>query len=323
MLNGFILVVLQGARRMKDYVLYDNSCSILRLLILLFAVLAGFDLLQVVIAYLLSAVISSLVGLRIYSLVRRDTSREDAPPALSAVFRAVPGARLGDVFSAGTLIAICKNIGELTRNLTNVGIGKVVGTVELAHFRVAYIYMWSLQQLLGGLGRNLLPSMGVRLEKNAGDMHRFGRDLVKVALISGLMFIVVTALFCAVAPWVIRVLYGREYQESVPLVFLLAIGHLFLGFHVVIDVFYIYTRQLWLSVKINLALFLLIVFPVGYVLISRYGTVGGAIFLSFGMFVPVVHFLVIRRFLKTHERLDGGDGGDAGDEPLPGLPPTE
>jgi len=328
MLNGFILVILQGARRMKDYVLYDNSCGVLRLLILLFAVMADLDLLHVVMAYLVSALISSAVGLRMYTLVRRDAARHDAPPALRDVLRAVPGARLKSVLSTGTLIAVTKNLGEVMRNLTNSGIGKVVGAVELAHFRVAFIYMWALQQLLGGLGRNLLPSMGVRLERHSGSLHKFSVDLMKVALVSGTLFIGMTALFCLAAPWVIGFLYGREYQDSVHLVFLLAVGHLFLGFHVVIDIFYIYTKQLLLSVKINLAMAFLILLPVGYVLISRYGVVGGAIFLSFGQFVPVVHFLVIWRFMRRHGDLAGPPGGprevgsdDNGDDALP-IPPA-
>ncbi len=303
MFNGFILVALQGARRMRDYVLFDNGCGILRTVLLFFAILNFAELWGVVLATLAAGLCTSLVGLRTYGVVRRESAPEDAPPPLATVLRAVPRAPLATLCRSGTLIAVNKNGNELLRCFANALIGKVAGTVELAHFRVAFYYIWAVQQLLGGLGRALLPMLGFRLGTSGGDMNAFRRDVARVAVVSGCFFIIITALFVAVAPLAVRVLYGGDYEEATLLIFIMAIGHLVLGFSVVSDPFYIYTKQLGLSARINLAQLFVVLIPVGYVLIKAYGVIGGAVFSAFGMVFQVIHLLVIWRYFRRHRGL--------------------
>lgn len=312
LLNGFVLVVLQGARRMADYVLYDNACGILRVLLLMDAVLAGLDIIGVIVVYLISGVLASLLGLRMYALTRVNADRHDAPPALRDVIRALPHAQTGSLYSQGTLIAVSKNMGELIRNLTMSAIGFVAGPTATGHFSVAYRYIWALQSLLGGLGKNLLPAMGFRLSKTEHDMGRFAKDLLRIALVAGVFFVVLTAVFVAIAPWLLHLLYGPEYDDAIRMTFYMAIGHLSLGAAVVIDPFYIYTKQLGTLVKLNLSLFFSVVVPMGYVLITRYGAEGGALALSGCQLLLFIHIVVIVRFLRKVRR--DGWVRPAGDE---------
>lgn len=308
-LNGFVLIVQQGTRRMGDYVLYDNACGLMRLVFLVFALIGLYGLPGVVAASLAGGAVTSLIGLRTYALLRRDLGPDDAPPPLWDILRAVPGARVGFLFNSGTLIAVSKNGGELLRNLTILLIGRVCGNADVAHFRVAYYYTWAIQQLLGGLGRGVLPTLGFRHGRSQGDLGALRRDLWRVGIVSGFMFIGVTALFCVLAPLAVRVLYGAAYEESVLLIFLLALGHLVLGFSVVVDSFYIYTKQLGRGAAINGAIIVGILVPAGYVLVLNYGVRGGALFMALAQMTPLVHFVLMARYFRARPR--GGGGGES------------
>lgn len=292
MMNAFMLVTLQGGRRPQDYALYDNACGVTRLFAILFALLAFGGLKGVVIAYLVSGVFYTLFAVRLYQVVRREAHPVEAPPPLRDVLRAVPRADIHGLFSTGTQIALGKNGAQMLRNFALLLVGNEAGNIRLAHFRVAFTYIWAIQQLLGGLQRTFLPVLGVRMGASGGDFAKFRHDVIKVCVVSGLLFIAVTAVFVIAAPLAIHLLYGPQYEGAVELVYVMAVGHLVLGFSVVSEAFYIYTGKVALGTRLNVAM-LVILAVLAFVLVKLYGVDGGAWLFVIAQLFGIVHLAVI------------------------------
>ncbi len=315
MMNGFMLVVQQGARRPSEYVLYDNSCGVVRLVMILFAMAYAPTLEAVVVAYLLSGVVYWAFGMRLYALARREARPEAMPPPLARVVAAIPSAETKGLFTNSALIAIGKNGAGMFRTFAFLLIGNEAGNAGTAHFRVAFFYIWAVQQLLGGLQRSVLPALGFRIGKSGNDPGKFRHDLFRVCLVSGFLFIALTVVACLLAPLAVHVLYGPRYANAVPFIYVLALGHLVVGFSVVSDAFYIYTHQIALSARINISL---LVFLTGFaaLMVHFYGALGGAIVFSVAQLLGAMHLIVMYRyFRRPPERLgrDSEDESDAGD----------
>jgi O-antigen/teichoic acid export membrane protein len=302
--NGFMLVVLQGGRRMVDFVLFDNACGVVRLLVFVIALLSFTGLQGVIAAYLISGALYMVMALVRYRALRRELDADEAPPPLLAIVRAIPTTAARDLFSSGTLLAVSKNGGQMLRSFALLFGGKVAGTVAVADFRVAFYYVWAIQQLLNGLNRSLLPALGFRLGTKEG-VAKFGHDLTRVALVSGCLFVAVTAVAVIAAQWLIPLLYGAHYDGAVKLVWLLAIGHLVLGFAVVIDPFYIYTEQIRVGAKRHLVSYALLV-PCGGFLIWEYGIEGLAIFLALAQLVSVYHLFRMWQWIRDRRAREPG-----------------
>lgn len=296
MVNAFVLVIMQGARRMRDFTVYSAMCDFMRLLLLLFALLGLYDITGVVVATIAAGMLNALIGIRMYRLASREAGQQSAPPALRDILRAVPKVRVRSLFSSSALIAVNKNGGELFRNFMLLFIGGHAGAASLGHFRVAYYYVWAIQQLLGGVSRNLLPSLGHRLGQAQGDEFAFKRDVKKVMWLAAAMFLSVTALFVLVAPIAVGVLYGPQYRDATPLVYLLALGHIGLAFAVVNEPVYIYTHRLRSLLTINLFIYG-VCLPTGYLLTDHFGVVGGAITIAIAQLLNLIHFGVVSRYL--------------------------
>ena len=93
------------------------------------------------------------------------------------------------------------------------------------------------------------------------------------------------------------------------LTYLLAIGHLAIGFSVIIDPFYIYTSQLALAARLNLFIFAALCLPAGYLLIRAYGVTGGALFLGAVQLTAFIHIVVILRHFHRQRQREADVGG--------------
>lgn len=299
MLNGFMLVVLQGGRRMVDFVMFDNTCGIVRLVVFIFAFLLFARLDGVVIAYLLSGLTYVPMAVLMLRAVRREAGPEVSPPPLREILAAIPGAPVREVFASGSMLGVVKNSGQMVRSFALLFGGNVAPPTELGHFRVAFYYTWAVQQLLNGVNRSLLPAFGFRVAGKAVEPRRFGRELFKVALASGGMFIAITAVAAAVAHIAIPVLYGEQYRDSVDLVYILCVGHLALGFLLAVDPFYIYSGQITAFARRNLVIYGLLI-PFAYLFIKFQGIVGLCWFMGFAAFVQLVHFGYMLAWFRGH-----------------------
>lgn len=299
LLNGFMLVVLQGGRRMVDFVMFDNTCGIVRLVVFIFAFLMFARLEGVVIAYLLSGLTYIPMAVLLLRAVRREADPNVSPPRLREILAAIPTAPVREVFVSGSMLGVVKNSGQMVRSFALLLGGNVAPPTELGHFRVAFYYTWAVQQLLNGVNRSLLPAFGFRVAGKTVEPRRFGRELLKVALASGGMFIAITAVAAGVAHIAIPILYGDQYRDSVEMVYILCVGHLALGFLLAVDPFYIYSGQVTAFARRNLVIYAMLI-PIGYLLITGFGILGLCWFLGTAVFLQLAHVGYMLAWFRGH-----------------------
>ncbi|MBU0756215.1 MAG: oligosaccharide flippase family protein, partial [Planctomycetes bacterium] len=277
---------LLGARRMKEMACLESAIALTRLLVLVLAVVGGFELLGVILGTVLHAGLSSLMGLRYYILLRREPGPEH-PPAIREVIRALPRATMKQYFAQGFFIALNKNLMQIVLMFATFFMA-TISFRDTGLLRIATILLWGLQLLLSGVTQNLLPTLGFKMG-HAGhrDITRMGGTLLKVSLVSGLLFLTLTGLFLICIPWVIDWMYGPQYRECIRIVLILASAHLIMGFGVISEPFYIYADRLKTAVKINVVIFALLI-PAGYLGTKQFGVIGVAWYLATARFLVIV-----------------------------------
>lgn len=300
-MRALAIAALQGARHMKHVAAFESAIALVRLMVLVLAVVGFFGLGGVIIGLLIAAFISSLMGLRFFHLMRKRGGPE-APPSLGRVFKALPRARMKDFFTLGFFIALNKNMMEIVFSFGSIFMAWYCSFSDTGHLRIACILVLGLQLILGGINRNILPTLGFRLgdEGKKGVLH-LGRALLKYSLGSGVFFIVTTGLFLLVVPWIVKFLYGAAYMESIRILLIICVSHLFLGFSVIVEPFYIYAGKIKLCVAINTALFILII-PTGLLAGYLFGVMGIAWYLSAARMLVIVHLVYIILYFRRHRR---------------------
>lgn len=300
-MRALAVAALQGARHMKHVAAFESAIALVRLMVLVLAVLGFFGLGGVIIGSLIAAFLSSLMGLRFFHLMRKRGGPE-APPTLSKVFKAMPRARMKDFFTLGFFIALNKNMMEIVFSFGSIFMAWYCSFSDTGHLRIACILVLGLQLILGGINRNILPTLGFRLgdEGKKGVLH-LGRSLLKFSLGSGVFFIVTTGLFLLVVPWIVKFLYGAAYMESIRILMIICVSHLVMGFAVVVEPFYIYAGRIKTCVLINLILSCLMVLS-GLFAAKFFGVTGVAWYLSVTRMLVIVHLLYIILYFRRHRK---------------------
>lgn len=302
---------LLGARHMEDVARYESAIAIARLAVLVLAVAGGFGLTGVVFGTVAANAAATLMGARFFFLLRRSEGPE-RPPSLAVVLRAVPRAKMKDFFTLGFFIAINKNLMILVNTFGTLFMASV-SFWDTGHLRIAVILMWGLALLLGGVSRNLLPTLGFQLgDAGRKDLAGMGRYLLKVSLITGFLFIAVTGLFLLALPFIVRIVYGTDYLACIGLVLILASAHLVLGFAVIAEPFYIYANRIKTAVVINGVIFCILV-PFGYWM-REFGAVGVASWLAISRCCAAVHlaYIALYFFLARRRAAAAEAKGEAG-----------
>jgi O-antigen/teichoic acid export membrane protein len=299
-MRALAIALLLGARHMKEVARLESAVGLVRVIVLTLAIAGGYGLQGVIFGSVFSALLWSLMGCRFYYLLRRAEGPE-RPPPFREVLKALPRARMKNFFTLGFFIALNKNLMEIAIIFGSIFLARY-SFYDTGQIRIATILMLGLILLLGGVTRNLLPTLGFKLgETKQKDISHMGKTLLKVSLVSGLVFVALTALFLLVVPWVVRFLYGSEYKECVRIIWILSAAHLVWGFGVIIEPFYIYTQRIKLCVAINTILFVLII-PCGYFLAKSFGVVGVAWYLTATRVLLVVHLFYIAVFFLRRRR---------------------
>jgi O-antigen/teichoic acid export membrane protein len=291
MIRVVVMATLLGGQNMKKAAAYESLVAVTRVIVLVFAIAGGFGLAGIIYGSILATLLSSMMGFRYYFLMRK-VAGPARPPRFGEILRALPRARMKDSFSLGFYIALNKNLQEISLIF-----GSLFLALDSFHdtgvLRIATILMFGLVLMLGGVTKNLLPTLGFHLGK-AGevDVSRMGKLLLKVSSVTGLLFMALTALFLVVVPWIVDILYRHEYNDAVRLVWILATSHLVLGFAVIIEPFYIYANRMKICIAINLVLSFLLI-PTGYWFKEMAGVTGIAWYLALVRCSLVVHFVYI------------------------------
>jgi O-antigen/teichoic acid export membrane protein len=305
--RAITMATLLGAQSMKRVAAYESLVALTRVIVLVFAVAGGYALAGIIFGSILAALLSSLMGFRYYFFLRKERG-PGRPPRISKVLKAIPRARMIDSFSLGFFIALNKNLQEVALIFGGLFLA-LDSFYETGILRIATILIFGLVLMLGGVTRNLLPTLGFRLGK-AGelDISKMGKTLFKVSAVSGVLFIMLTGLFLLVVPWIVEFLYRAEYSDAVRLVFIISSSHLVLGFAVIVEPFYIYANRMKTCIIINIILVGLLI-PTGYLLKEYAGVTGVAWYLALIRSTLVVHFVYIFYYYWKARRQGAAQAG--------------
>jgi O-antigen/teichoic acid export membrane protein len=302
--RGLAVVALQGTRQMREFAWFDITSSTVRLGLVFVALLGGYGVPGVVWAFFAHMVIGGGIALWYYQRARRGDPRV-APPPLSEVIAATPGASMHNIFGISYLMALNKGMNSLVPlvgGLLIPGMKALQSTGQAfatgAAYKIGYVLAWGLGLAMTGVTQSLLPALGLKLGKTDTPFEQMGGLLKRVSLTAGFLMVGATLLSVPVMYVVVRVLYGADAQEAFRFYCWLTAGNLFLGFMTVIDAFYIYSGRLKFAVRIN---FLLAGLALGGILLGGklYGPIGvsAAVALcdAMGLFHLVYMWLYFRR----------------------------
>lgn len=254
--RGLTVVALQGTRQMRAFAWFDITSSLLRLGLVIGALVAGWGVPGVVGAFLVHMAVASVVALRFYARAR-DGDPAIAPPPLSEVFAAVPGADVMHVFGLSYLIALNKGMNTLvplfgTLLIPALATLQATGDAFKANaaYGIAYVLSWGLGLAATGVTQALLPALGLKLGRDV-PFEQLGGVLRRVSLATGGMMVAATLLSVPVMYLVIDKLYGAGAEDSFKYYLCLTSGNLFVGFTCVVDAFYIYSGRLKVAVALN------------------------------------------------------------------------
>ncbi len=301
--RGLTVVALQGTRQMRSFAWFDISTNMLRLGLVYFALQSGYGVGGVVWAFLVHMALAGAIALHFYRRSQLGDPRL-APPPLGEVVRAIPGARIRQVFGLSYLLALNKSMNTLVPRfgmLLIPALATLQASGEAFHanaaYSIAYVLSWGLGLAMGGVTQALLPALGLKVANADTPFDQMGGLLKRVSLIAGSVMVVATLLSIPVMWVVIRYFYGEGAEDSFRYYLCLTSGNLFIGFTCVVEAFYIYSGKLRQAVPFNFLLAALVVLGIffgGH----WFGPIGVAAAAGLGRAVGLFHLVYMAAYFR-------------------------
>lgn len=293
--RNLVRVAWQAGRMMNYLAVFEVCRGVLRFLLIGLFLLLGYGVWGVVAAELIGAVVASLVGWRFYAALGRDQT--SAFPTWGQTLSQAVRVPLSKHFGFGLKIILDRNVVRILEAAPFLILGRFAATTEVGFLRLAWGAINLPLSLLTALANNLaarLPQLSAQ-----GDLAGFWRTFFKSSLAGGAISVTGVGLFCLLAPWLVRLLYGEDYLPAVPYIYILALGAAGSGFFAGIGALYRTVRRVGLLAVVNLAQ-LALYLPAAYFVIRAFGADGGAAFIAFrvlalNLVAFVLAMTVIRR----------------------------
>jgi O-antigen/teichoic acid export membrane protein len=271
MVLGTVVILLQSSRQFGRLTILENGNTLaLAFYGLLGALLAGVS--GVFWGQLLASL--TVAGLA-FATYRWLASWDPLVPRPGVLAREVWRQRfsVGSEFRSGLAVALDKNLVSLYTLGPILLLGVFATTDAVGLLRVALSYLAVPLLALGAVSRLLMvkfPSL------EATNPERVRRFFLQVTATAGGISILLTLPFVLLAPWLIGLLYGSEFERAAGLVPLLALDPLLAGFGIAAGpIFRTFGRNLW-AVYANLFV-LGVGLPFAYWATQNYGLAGAAL----------------------------------------------
>ncbi|GJM22231.1 MAG: hypothetical protein DHS20C15_21460 [Planctomycetota bacterium] len=314
MLRGLTLAVLNGTRQMVRYAIFDVSTNVLRVALVGIALLIQPTPRAVAWSYVAHGVLTAYLTLRAYAKARRELGPSVRPPPLGEVLRAVPRARLGELLGISTMLAMVKAMNVVVPRLGMLFIPALAvvaadGFKANGAYQIGNVLTMVLTGAVGAIGTNVLPTLGVKQGQDGVPFRERGALMRKISLTSGSFSILMAVLSVPFMWLVIRYAYGAEYEDVFDFYLRLATGHLFIGFAVIVEPFYIYAKKL--KVHVSLSIVFATLATTGIFLATKYyGPKGAALAGGLCKVFVLCHLVYIWLYFRKHAR----------DEPTESVP---
>jgi O-antigen/teichoic acid export membrane protein len=270
-LYTLVVVSLQSRRLMREFALLQNANQVVLFVCIVVAMFISATPESMVVGRLVYSYSTVIMALVVYA--RYERRGMITFPSMSAVFRHAPHVPTGPYWRSGVAMALDKNVGNLYTQFP-ITLAGIVGGVAAAGYLGTALDVISRSSLLTGpIMDNMQAVVPQTVGRGdyAGLRRNFGRVMVGLGVVS-IAFYGLLALF---APLIIPLWLGSEAAPTIaPLIALCvfgvitAVGGIFGPLYRALPM-----MRMALVVKIVAVLIML---PVGYVLISQWGALGGA-----------------------------------------------
>lgn len=219
--------VLQSIRKIKKLTIYENFNKLVYLAVPVLFILLGNGVWGIVFGHFISSIIFFIIS---YFYFEYLAAQDQLIPSLWAIVKNFKGVDFKRYFQFGFLVAMDKNLNNLYTVLPVTFLGMfAASTAPVAYFKIATGYLALAALFLTPIARILT----VQLPKSLVDGGKIFKDnFKKSSLVSGLLFILLLIPFVALAPYLIKLFYGQEYEPATKLVYFVFLGDLFFGFTV-------------------------------------------------------------------------------------------
>jgi O-antigen/teichoic acid export membrane protein len=300
-----VCAAFQGTRRMVPLRQVENTQEISRVFLVVAGVLVLGTGEGAVLGTLAASALSSIIGVEIYLLARREDPQSlPSPGEIARMVREVP---LRTGLSLGTKLGLFRSVDAILREVLPTLLLKSFGTEEwIAYLRIAQRILGAPLMFMQGVSRTTLPV----LSELAGlkDFDRFRQTFWKACLYSGAFIssgLILAMLF--VRP-VLRLTFPESYWEPVWLISLILLpGYLVVSFSIASDTFYLVSNTLKAGVIICVLGFLVCAAAQTW-LAANIRTTGAAWGLSITMCLTSVHFLYAAWWFRRQRRGAGAGG---------------
>lgn len=286
-----VSILLQVMRKIKGYVFFDNIKNLLRILFG-FALIFSLGVFGVLVGYLLSVIASMLLALFIYTYLQR---RYEVLPSYKEIIINWKTVYVKNYFKFGFLIAVNQNIGQLYSILPVLFLSLFFPAETVGYFNIAMKYVSLPLVFLSPVSQLLavrLPQL--KAEKNP----LFARNFFKASVVSGMIAFLLIIPAILLAPFLVKLFYGKEYIESISVIYWLAPFTVLSGLAVGIGPLFRTLNKMKEIIIINSLIISGGILPAIY-LIRTYGLSGIAIVTVVWFSISYLSaFVYIRKFFK-------------------------
>lgn len=281
----FFTTILQSIRKIKLLTIFENVDKFFYHVFPIVFVLGGGGLLWVVGGKFLSSFLMFFVGVLGYEYFAR---KDSILPSFGEIIKNIPKTKIGKYFKFGFKIEIDRNIGSLFSLLPVVFLGILSINENVGFFKIAVGYVGLSLILSKPISRLLM----VQLPKSKTyGLKSLRKDFWKSSLMSGLISIFSVLPFILLAPFLIKLFYGQEFAQAIPLVYHLALYPIILGFSVGIAPILRTINKMTVAIIGNIVI-LLLGLPLVYFLIKFYGPIGASWGLILWVMAGLVFFFI-------------------------------
>jgi O-antigen/teichoic acid export membrane protein len=296
---------LQGTRRMLPLTQIENAQELSRIFLVVAGVLVTGSAAGAVLGMLAASALSSVIGIELYLLARREDPR--SLPSFGEIARVAREVPLRAGMPLGVKLGLVRSIDALARDVLPVLLLRYFGSSEwVTYLRIAKSFLGMPLMFMQGASRTALPM----LSELAGlkDLTRFRRTYWKASLYSGALISTGLLLAMLMVRPILRIAFPAGYWEPVWLICLILLpGYLIVSFSIANDTFYLVSNTLKAGVVLCV-LGLAVCTATQTWLAARFPTTGAAWGLSFTLAITSMHFVYAAWWFRRR----GPGGGAAG-----------
>jgi|GEM_PF-894840 len=285
--------LLQVMRKIKYLTIAENVNKFFSVALPVTLVLLGFGLPGIAWGYLVSIVGSMVFAVQVY---RHFARRNELVPHFRDVLKNFGRVKLSRYLGYGFVMAADNNIANSFGLWPVMILGYLASPSDVANLKIALAYLALPNVFLGPIARLLLVQLPKA--KVAGSEH-LKANFYKTSAVSGLSYIIIAGIFLVIAPFLIRLFYGREFSSSINMVYPLGLSVIFSGFTIGIGSLYRTINKNIYGIAINLfvmasGFFAFLIWshwlePVPAVI---------ALVIYWAWFAALGHFIYLRNYLK-------------------------